>query len=84
MPGGKASGEQAAQYADQQPDEGSAVTRRDTTSPERDQGGPDRSHEGNCLQELNVAMASLSNFDRMSVSGVLSLSPSSSLSLARG
>jgi hypothetical protein len=34
MSGGKACGKQAAQYAGKQPDEGSVVTRRDTTAPD--------------------------------------------------
>ena len=48
MSGGKASGEasskQAAQYAGKQPDEGSAVTRRDTTARENEEHSSGRTH----------------------------------------
>ncbi len=48
MSGGKAYGQQAAQYAgkqpDEGPDEGSAVTRRDTTAPENEEHSSGRTH----------------------------------------
>ena len=78
MSGCKASGEQAAQYADQLPDEGSAVTRRDTTSPEGDQRGPGRTLlTAMRLKDHYDAIASLPAFDRMHAA-IASLSASDS------
>ena len=56
MSGGKASGKQAAQYAGKQPDEGSAVTRRDTTAPENEGHSSGRTHRKSMrLKEMSAA-----------------------------
>ena len=56
MSGGKACGNQAAQYAGKQPDEGSVVTRRDTTAPENEEHSSDRTHRKSMrLKEMSAA-----------------------------
>jgi hypothetical protein len=60
MSGGKTSGKtygkQAAQYAGKQPDEGSAVTRRDTTAPENEEHASGRTHRKSTrLKEMSAA-----------------------------
>ena len=60
MSGGKASGEacgkQAAQYAGKQPDEGSVVTRRDTTAPDNEGHASGRTHRKSMrLKEMSAA-----------------------------
>jgi hypothetical protein len=53
---GKACGKQAAQYAGKQPDEGSAVTRRDTTAPENEGHSSDHTHRQSMrLKEMSAA-----------------------------
>jgi Ran GTPase-activating protein (RanGAP) involved in mRNA processing and transport len=53
---GKACGKQAAQYAGKQPDEGSAVTRRDTTAPENEEHASGRTHRKSMrLKEMAAA-----------------------------
>jgi len=56
MSGGKACGNQAAQYSSKQPDEGSAVTRRDTTAPENEEHSSGRTHRKSMrLKEMSAA-----------------------------
>jgi hypothetical protein len=56
MSGGKACGKQAAQYAGKQPDEGSVVTRRDTTAPENEEHSSGRTHRKSMrLKEMSAA-----------------------------
>ena len=53
---GKACGKQAAQYAGKQLDEGSAVTRRDTTAPENEEHSSGRTHRRSMrLKEMSAA-----------------------------
>ena len=56
MSGGKACGKQAAEYAGKQPDEGSVVTRRDTTAPENEEHSSGRTHRKSMrLKEMSAA-----------------------------
>jgi hypothetical protein len=60
MPGGKACGKvcgkQASQYTGKQPDEGSVVTRRDTTAPENEEHSSGRTHRKSMrLKEMSAA-----------------------------
>ena len=53
---GKACGKQAAQYAGKQPDEGTVVTRRDTTAPENEEHSPSRTQKKSMrLKEMSTA-----------------------------
>jgi hypothetical protein len=58
MSGGKACGKQmqTAEYAGKQPDEGSVVTRRDTTAPENEEHSSGRTHRKSTrLEEMSAA-----------------------------
>jgi hypothetical protein len=56
MSGGKAYGEQAAQYTGKQPGEGSVVTSRDTTAPENDMHSSGHTHRKSMrLKEMSTA-----------------------------
>ena len=52
---GKACGKQAAQCAGKQPDEGSIVTRWDTTAPENEEHSSGRTHREMRLKEMSAA-----------------------------
>ena len=55
MSGGKACGKQAAQCAGKQPNEGSLVTRRDTTAPENEEHSSGRTHRKSMrLKEMSA------------------------------
>jgi hypothetical protein len=54
MSGGKACGKRAAQYAGNQPDEESVVTRRDTTAPENE------GHSSGCTHRKSMRLKEMS------------------------